>query len=254
MKSIDRNSDAVKWYKQAAQQIKASNPKPEAIVVISAHWETSRKLQVTSNPSPDLLFDYYGFPDETYHLTYPCPGSSHLANKICGMLTQSGIECELNGNRGLDHGVFIPLKLIYPQADIPIVQLSINSNLDPAYHIALGRALRPLRNENILLFGSGEATHDLAGKLPQGKQGEKLAHSFIEALSTVLTDKATTMQAKQQAITKWHTLPAARQCHPREEHLVPLFVIIGAAHDDETCTQLNDHWAGWMSLACFAFS
>ena len=134
--------------------------RPKAIVVISAHWETQRPT-VNANPAPPMLFDYYGFPEHTYHLSYPAPGSPALAKRIGELLGKAGIATDSDASRGFDHGVFVPFLLIYPKADIPIVQLSLQSDLNPAAHIAIGRALAPLRDEGVLIVGSGMSYHNL---------------------------------------------------------------------------------------------
>jgi len=144
-------------------------------VVFSAHWETSKKICVTSRETNSLYFDYYGFPDYTYALQYNAPGSKELAKEIKEMLGSASINCELDAERGLDHGVFIPLKLMYPAADIPVLQVSLNSNLDPNFHVQMGKAMAALRKKGILIVASGSATHNLqAERSPQKGFGKKI--------------------------------------------------------------------------------
>lgn len=139
---------------------------PQAVLVISGHWETD-VLSLTSSSAPELLFDYYGFPEHTYQLTYPAPGSPELAAQVAQLLGEAGIPSQLDGSRGFDHGVFIPFKLVYPEAEIPVVQLSLRADLDPAFHLAVGRALAPLREQGVLIIGSGMSYHNLRRFGPQ---------------------------------------------------------------------------------------
>ena len=134
--------------------------KPKALLVISGHWE-AREFTVQSNPAPPLLFDYNGFPQHTYELTWPAPGDPALATRVGELLQGAGFETGTDTARGFDHGVFVPLKLVFPEADIPTVQLSLRSDLDPDAHLAVGRALAPLRDEGVLIIGSGNTYHNM---------------------------------------------------------------------------------------------
>ncbi|MGZ8881699.1 MAG: DODA-type extradiol aromatic ring-opening family dioxygenase, partial [Methylosarcina sp.] len=142
------------------QEIAPSLGRPSAIVLISAHWEENIAT-ITSGPSPSLIYDYYGFPEETYRIQYPAPGSPGLADKIFRLLQQSGISTRLDDQRGFDHGLFVPLKIMFPRVDIPCVQLSLVNNLDPATHIGIGKALAELRKDKVLIIGSGFSFHNL---------------------------------------------------------------------------------------------
>ncbi len=211
------------WLRQLGALI---GKRPKAIVVVSAHWEEA-EFTVTSHPHPSLIYDYYGFPPHTYDITYPAAGSPPLAARITGLLQNAGMVAHEDSERGFDHGVFIPLKLIYPDADIPIVQLSLKQGLDPESHIAAGRALAALRDEDILMIGSGMSYHNL----PQffGGGGEIASQQFDKWLGDTL---ATSPEARSQKLCQWEQAPAARQAHPREEHLLPLMVVEGAAGND----------------------
>ena len=202
--------------------------KPDAILVISAHWEeTAATLLGAQNPS--MFYDYYGFPDEAYEITYPAPGSPELANKIAGCLKENNIPTRIDPQRGFDHGLFIPLKLMYPQADIPSLQLSLLRGLNPAAHIALGKALRKLMNENILVIGSGFSFHNLRAFSWQENSASDPANDiFQDWLIEVCTGPLPQLEREQRLI-EWEKAPSARYCHPREEHLLPLHVCLGMA-------------------------
>ena len=200
--------------------------KPKAILVISGHWESPVPTLLTS-PAPPLYFDYYGFPKHTYELTWPAPGSPELATRVRELLTAADIESATDDARGFDHGVFVPLKVAFPEASIPTVQLSLEEELDPAAHLAIGRALAPLRDEGVLIVGSGMSYHNMRGFMSgQGR-------SASERFDTWLADAVERTPAERDAaLTKWSSAPAARESHPREEHLLPLMVAAGAAGDD----------------------
>jgi len=200
--------------------------RPDAILVVSAHWETA-EFSVTSQSRPPLLYDYYGFPPHTYALTYPAPGSPGLAAEVRDLLGVAGIASQADAERGLDHGVFIPFKLIYPDADIPVVQLSLQAALDPEAHLAAGRAIAPLRGKGVLIVGSGMSYHNMAAYM-RG-QGPVGAATFDAWLTEAVEDSP---DARDRKLARWAEAPAARDAHPREEHLIPLMVAAGAAGQD----------------------
>jgi aromatic ring-opening dioxygenase catalytic subunit (LigB family) len=206
---------------------RALGPKPDAILVISAHWEEP-EFTVTTSASPSLLFDYYGFPEHTYRLRYDAPGSPELAHEVRGLLTSAGIVSKEDAARGLDHGVFIPFLLIYPQADIPVVQLSLKAGLDPAQHLAVGKALERLRDRNVLIVGSGMSYHNMEAF----RRG--LPPTLSATFDAWLTETATDLNPfrRNEKLAHWAEAPAARDAHPREEHLIPLMVAAGAAGED----------------------
>jgi aromatic ring-opening dioxygenase catalytic subunit (LigB family) len=196
---------------------------PNAIVVVSAHWEESA-FSVTSLARPPLLYDYYGFPAHTYQLEYPAPGAPALAERIVDLLIAAGLPARPDAARGLDHGVFIPLMLMYPAADIPVVQVSLKTGLDPQSHIAAGRALAALRDEGVLLLGSGMSFHNMPGFFHGGFDAP--SRSF----DTWLERAASAEPAVRDALLDtWDQAPGARASHPREEHLLPMMVMAGAS-------------------------
>ncbi len=201
-------------------------PRPRAILVISAHWEAPA-FTVNTAAQPSLLFDYYGFPEHTYRLQYPAPGDPALALRIHQLIAEAGLPVAAIDDRGLDHGVFVPLLLIHPPADIPVVQLSLREGLDPAEHIRLGEALAPLRDDGVLIIGSGMSYHDVRA-LMRGNSARD-AQTFDDWLTRAATADAGTRNA---ALIDWSRAPAARAAHPREEHLLPLMVVSGAAGED----------------------
>jgi len=202
--------------------------KPDAILVISAHWEESAATLLAA-PTPPMFYDYYGFPDEAYQITYPAPGDPVLANRIAGLLNKNNIPVRLDLKRGFDHGLFIPLKMMYPQADIPSLQLSLLRGLNPAAHIALGKGLRELMNENILVIGSGFSFHNLGAFLWEGPaQPDPANDAFQNWLIEVCTGPLPQSERERRLI-EWQKAPSARYCHPREEHLLPVHVCLGLA-------------------------
>ncbi len=202
--------------------------KPDAILVISAHLEESAATLLGAR-NPGMFYDYYGFPDEAYEITYPAPGSPDLANRVAEVLKKNNIPVHMDPRRGFDHGLFIPLKLMYPQADIPSVQLSLIRGLNPAAHIALGIALRELKNENILVVGSGFSFHNLGAFIWEGTNMPDPANdAFQNWLIEVCTGPLPQVEREKRLI-EWEKAPSARYCHPREEHLLPLHVCLGMA-------------------------
>lgn len=198
---------------------------PKALLVVSAHWEEDVPTLMTS-AAPPMLYDYYGFPPESYTIQWPAPGAPELATRVRDLLSAAGIESATDGARGFDHGTFVPLKLAYPDADVPTLQLSLRRGLDPAAHLAIGRALAPLRDEGVFIVGSGMTYHNLRAFGPNAKP-------VSEAFDGWLQKAATAPRAERDAaLTAWSSAPAAKQAHPREEHLLPLMVIAGAAGED----------------------
>lgn len=177
---------------------------------------------------PPLLFDYDGFPPESYKLTWPAPGSPPLASRVRALLEGAGLKTGEDATRGFDHGAFVPFKVTWPNAEIPTIQLSLKQGLDPAVHLAMGRALQPLRDEGVLILGSGMTFHNLRAF------GDPRAPAVARSFDAWLVEAATARNPKRdQQLLGWERAPAARQAHPREEHLIPLMVVAGAAGDDE---------------------
>ena len=201
---------------------------PDAIVVISAHWEESAATLLGAE-RPPMFYDYYGFPDEAYEIQYPGPGDPDLAQRISARLEQAGIPSRIDAQRGFDHGHFIPLKMMYPDADIPSIQLSLLRGLNPAAHIALGKALRSFRDDNVLVIGSGFSFHNMMGFFGQPLDAPDAANdAFQNWLIEVVTGPASQAEREQQLVN-WQKAPSARYCHPREEHLLPVHVCQGMA-------------------------
>lgn len=203
--------------------------RPEAIIVASAHWEAHLPT-ITSGATPSLIYDYYGFPEESYDIRYPCLGEPSIAREIHELLGESGIQAVLDEDRGFDHGLFVPLKIMYPEADIPCVQLSLVSTLDPSQHIEIGRALRALSRENVLLVGSGFSFHNMKAFFrPDTPEYREMNHAFEKWLLTTCCSSDYSEQERENMLVRWVEAPAARFCHPREEHLLPLHVCYGLA-------------------------
>lgn len=197
--------------------------RPRAILIVSGHWET-RGFAVTASERPPLIYDYYGFPPHTYQLRYDAPGDPALAARVQQLLSAAGFEAGLDPARGLDHGVFIPLKVAFPEADIPVVELSLDAGLDPALHLAMGRALAPLRAEGVLVMGAGMSFHNLRAL------GDPRLAAPSAQFDAWLTAAAEADAPERTArLARWHEAPHARLAHPRHEHLLPMMVAAGAS-------------------------
>lgn len=219
------HSDMVDTLKQMTKRI----PRPSAILVISAHWE-AQVATITSGPAPSLIYDYNGFPEEAYQLQYPSLGQPELAQKIYQSIVQAGIEARLDDQRGYDHGLFVPLTIMYPEADIPCVQLSLLDSLDADVHPALGKALQALEWENLLVLGSGFSFHNMRAFFdPSTDDGNVKNQAFEQWLISTMSNKALSEVQRSQYLAQWDNAPYARFCHPREEHLLPLHVCYGLA-------------------------
>ena len=204
--------------------------RPRAIVVVSAHWECPVPT-ITAAPSPSLLFDYYGFPPETYQLQYPAPGSPDLAGHLADLLTAGGFSPALDHERDYDHGVFVPLLLMYPDASIPVIQLSLLDDLDPDRHVEMGRAIASIADDDVLVLGSGLSFHNMNAFGPANPAtGVDTENEAFDAwLAQTCTDTGLSEADRRAALVGWDQAPAARYNHPREEHLLPLHVCYGAA-------------------------
>jgi aromatic ring-opening dioxygenase catalytic subunit (LigB family) len=201
-------------------------PTPRAILCVTAHWEAP-VVTVSSAAQPGMLYDYGGFPPHTYEVVWPAPGSPELAGRVCELLSEAGVPSNADPARGFDHGTFVPLAVAWPQAEVPTVQLSLVRGLDPATHLTIGRALAPLRDEGVLIVGSGMSYHDLRGYRTEA--GRQHADRFDAWLQHAVTQGR---EERDDALWAWSRAPSARQAHPREEHLLPLMVVAGAAGDD----------------------
>jgi len=207
------------------QKLSAALPaKPKAILVITGHWEAPQ-FTVSTAEHPPMEYDYYGFPEHTYHVQYPAAGNPALAKRVAELLGLAGITCDEDSSRGFDHGVFVPLMLMYPEADVPVVMLSMKSSYDPLEHIKAGAALAPLRDEGVLIIGSGLTYHNMRGfgRPASYEPSVQFEHYLNQAISDP------DPQQRNQALVGWEQAPFARLVHPREDHLIPLMVVAGAA-------------------------
>lgn len=240
----EMHDDNLATYLAAIPRLPKTTPK--ALLVISAHWE-ERVPTVMTAQKPPMFYDYYGFPAQTYELTWPAPGNPELAARVRTLLDHAGIETGSDEQRGFDHGTFVPLKLAYPDAQVPTVQLSLQAGLDPARHLAIGRALAPLRDEGVFIIGSGMSYHNMRGFRDPGASA--LATEFDTWLRAAATSEP---DVRDRELTAWAKAPAARDAHPREEHLLPLMVIAGAAGDDRGITAYNNAVLG-KAVSAFHF-
>lgn len=215
------------WLRALPGQLPA---RPKAILVISGHWETRGHLSVSAHPHPPLIYDYNGFPPHTYKLAWPAPGAPDVATHIAALLNAQHIPTEQDAARGYDHGVFIPLKVAFPDADIPTVQLSLHHSLDPALHLKIGAAVAPLRDAGVLIIGSGMSYHNMR----RYQWNNTAIHGSEPADFDAWLEYAVTAspEARMHVLSAWASAPGARDAHPREEHLLPLMVAAGAAEYD----------------------
>ena len=198
---------------------------PKTIVMFSAHWET-QDFEITAKPQPELLYDYFGFPDASYNIKYPLSGNESLSQKIAAKLKKSGLTVKLNNQRDFDHGVFVPLKIMFPEADIQCIQISLANSLSPELHFKLGESLRSIE-EDVLFIGSGSSFHNLRHFMSPDPQTLEKNTAFHQWLDSAVSSQSYT--SRKQQLTDWQSAPNARFCHPREEHLVPLFTCMGIA-------------------------
>ena len=221
--------------------------KPRAVLMISGHWEAN-EFSVSTAEQPPMEYDYFGFAPHTYTLRYPAPGSPALAARVQQLLGDAGLPCQGDAARGLDHGAFVPMHRMYPQADVPIVLLSLKASYDPAEHIRAGQALSALRDEGVLIMGSGLTYHDMRGF------GKPAATPVAQAFEEFLASAVSNPDARQRRklLSAWAQAPMARQAHPREDHLLPLMVAVGAAQDDPGRRWFVDH-ALEVDMGSYAF-
>jgi 4,5-DOPA dioxygenase extradiol len=222
MHALDAGAAGQAWTRLAERL-----PQPRALLMISAHWETDRPA-LTQSARPETIHDFYGFPEPLYRIRYPAPGAPEVAARSADLLARAGFEVEIDAARGLDHGAWSPLLHMFPEARVPVLQLSVQSALGAAHHLALGRALRPLAAEGVLVFGSGHMTHNLGDRRPGGEAAEPLAYAgeFRDWIDAHIRgrDLDALVGYREQA-------PHARRAHPTEEHFLPLFVALGAAEN-----------------------
>lgn len=209
--------------------------RPASIVVLSAHFDAP-VATITAGAAPDTIYDFGGFPEALYKITYAAPGNPVLANQISNLLSAAGIPTRLDDDRGLDHGAWVPLSLMYPDAEVPVVQVSIDSRQDPAYHFRLGELLRPLREEGVLIVGSGGATHNLALALRASQDAPLVdwANTFREWLAGAIENDRRSDLADYRTVA-----PDALRNHPTQEHFLPLLCAMGAAERDEPGSRIH---------------
>ena len=216
------------------EEIAQKIAKPKAILVISAHWEEPIAT-LTAGAQPELIYDYYGFPEESYSIQYPCPGEPKLAQKVYQALSQAGLKTQLDEQRGYDHGLFVPLKIMYPEADIPCVQLSLVNNLNPDLHLDIGYALKDLDYEDLLIIGSGFSFHNMKAFFDRDNDDSRaMNEAFDQWLINTCTDTELSEEIRAKKLAQWELAPYARYCHPREEHLIPLHLCYGMAQKAAT--------------------
>lgn len=213
--------------------------RPRAILIVSGHWQEARAT-VNAGATPPLLFDYLGFPEATYRLSWPAPGSPTLAARVRALLDAANIDNAETTTRGWDHGVFVPMKVMLPAADMPLVQLSLQQGLDPETHLRIGRALGPLRHEGVLIVGSGQTYHNMRGFSAGPNRVDPAAEAFDAWLGRAMVDAPT----RDRSLIEWADAPGARQAQPYEDHLLPLMVAAGAASGDTARIDFHGHALG----------
>jgi aromatic ring-opening dioxygenase catalytic subunit (LigB family) len=221
---------------------------PKAILLVSAHW-LAPQWQLSGAAQPELIYDYGGFPPHTYQLRYPAPGAPALAQQVAGLLAQAGLPAGVDAQRGFDHGMFIPLMLMFPDATVPVVQLSLDTSLDAGLHLRAGKVLAPLREQGVLIVGSGMSFHNMRG------YGDPRYAPISDEFDAWLTQAVQLPAAQRtQALAAWTQAPQARACHPprAEEHLLPLMVVAGAAGADAGRKVFSDRVLQ-TTLSAFAF-
>jgi aromatic ring-opening dioxygenase catalytic subunit (LigB family) len=222
--------------------------KPRAVLVISGHWE-AMSFTVSAHPQPPMIYDYDGFPEHTYHVHYRAPGSPEHAKQVQALLCGGGLAAHLDGERGFDHGTFSVLEPLFPAADIPVVQLSLQANMDPAIHLKAGQLLAPLREEGVLIIGSGMSYHNLQRL---DSRGEGPSQQFDAWLLDTLVKSPTV--ARWDRLIHWTQAPAARLAHAREDHLLPLMVAVGAAQEEPaTCVYHQRDLFGSITCSSYRF-
>jgi aromatic ring-opening dioxygenase catalytic subunit (LigB family) len=221
---------------------------PKAVLMVSAHWEEPA-FTVMTTARPPMIYDYGGFPAHTYSVQYPAPGSPQTAERVRSLIAQAGIDVRTNAQRGFDHGMFSPMAVIYPDANVPVLQLSLKAGLDPREHLALGRALAPLRDEDVLIVASGLSYHNLR---EFGPRAQGPSQAFDRWLQDAVVSASPA--ERTQRLIDWEAAPSARRAHPREEHLLPLMVAVGAAEGEAAaCTYHEDNFMGGVAASSFRF-
>jgi len=227
--------------------------KPKAILVVSGHWE-EKDFAVMASPVPPMVYDFGGFPREMYSIRYPAPGSPELARQVDSLIRAAGLPTHLDTERGFDHGTYAILAVTHPAADIPVLQVSIRSDYDPEAHLNLGRALAPLREEGVLIIGSGSSYHDLGALLGSraGKEPQKVSAEFDAWLKQTLVDS--TPEQRSERLVEWDCTPYGRAAHPQADHLVPLHVAVGAAEEEPGAVIYHENnFFGTVTMSSYRF-
>lgn len=220
--------------------------KPDAILMVSGHWEESN-VTVMGSKKPPMIYDYFGFPAHTYKIRYDAPGAPEVAKRAYNLLSQAGIDASIDSSRGFDHGLYAPMEVMFPNADVPIFQVSMLSSYSPIDHIKIGQALAPLREENIMIIGSGLSFHNLslprgAGRIPSAE-----FDAWLYDVMMMSPDK------REQAMLNWEQAPSARVSHAQEDHLVPIFVAMGAANNEKAVRIHNSVGATGITVSNYRF-
>jgi 4,5-DOPA dioxygenase extradiol len=241
--ALDAGETGAAW-----QQLARELPRPKAVLCISAHWTTAAPA-VSGPARNDTIHDFQGFPAPLYQISYPAPGDPALAERVARLLSGGGMSAGIDRSRGLDHGAWVPLRLMYPNADVPTVQLSVQPGRDAAWHHRMGELLEPLRGEGVLILGSGGAVHNLRSVAWEGGPAPAWAQAFDDWLAAALADGRTA------DLLDWRHAPHARQAQPTDEHFLPLFVALGAAGKGAHGTRLHHGFTlGSLSMAAFKFA
>jgi len=226
LKELDQNSESANFMRNL-RSIAGLPRNPDAILVVSAHWEED-ELSVLSSERPTLYYDYGNFPEHTFHLKWPVPGAFKAAERTKALLNKAGFKCNMDEKRGLDHGVFVPLMLAYPEADVPVFQLSLKSGLSIPEHLAIGEALQDLRKENILIVGSGQSTHN-DSQMCESKVVPSWCPQFREWFHDALTNKAYTPEQRKKILLESELEATFAVAHPRIEHYLPSIIAAAVA-------------------------
>ncbi|CAO4186253.1 4,5-DOPA dioxygenase extradiol [Methylorubrum extorquens] len=222
---------------------------PRAVLVISGHWEV-KGFAISSGAQPGMVYDYSGFPEHTYRIRYEAPGSPELAGRVWTLLSGGSIQARLDPQRGYDHGTFSIMKPLYPEEKMPLVQLSVDPGYDPELHLKLGRLLAPLRDEGVLIIGSGASYHNLREAM--GSKGIEPSRVFDTWLQDTLV--YATPEQRTARLVEWERAPSARAAHPQEDHLIPLMAAVGAAeHEPGTVVYHQNDLFGGITTSAFRF-
>jgi len=253
MPLLGKQPQIVKHMKSIVNEWLPRDHPPKAIVVLSAHWDDERTIKISASEKPTMLFDYYGFPPESYEYNYPAPGSPELASRIQHLLMSSQeLKSELDYERGLDHGVFIPLMVMYPKADIPVVCISLDGSLSAEINMKIGSALQSLPDEEILILGSGYTFHNLRHFFHPSKASIQTSVDFDNWLKkTILSSPS--HESMLMEMQRWEEAPGARDCHPREEHLLPLFMVAAAGGASSTPQLISEQGGAGTEHATSAY-